>query len=54
MDLLRFFGQITCIRLGSKDKIGAYILKTHFSWETPKMVTGKQCRPRSDAAECSV
>ena len=27
---------------------------THCSWETRKRVLGKQCRPRSDAAECSV
>ena len=25
---------------------------THFSRETPKRVTGKQCRPISDTAEC--
>ena len=29
-------------------------LKTHFSLQTPKRVTGKQCRPRSDAAECCI
>ena len=28
-----------------------YVL-THFSLEAHKRVTGKQCRPRSDAAEC--
>ena len=27
---------------------------TRFSRETPKRVTGKQCRPRSDAAECGI
>ena len=27
---------------------------THCSWETPKRVSGKQCRPRSDAAECGI
>ena len=27
---------------------------THFSLETPQKLIGKQCRPRSDAAECSV
>ena len=27
---------------------------THCSLETPKRVTGKQCRPRSDAAGCGV
>ena len=27
---------------------------THFSLETPKRVTGKQWRPRSVAAECSI
>ena len=27
---------------------------THCSRETPKRVTGKQCRPRSDAAERGV
>ena len=27
---------------------------THFSWETPKKVTGKRCRPRLDAAQCGV
>ena len=27
---------------------------THLSLETPKMVTGKQGRPRSDATECGV
>ena len=29
---------------------------THFSWELPKRVVGKQCRPRSDeeCAECGV
>ena len=29
-------------------------LLTHFSLETLKRVTGKQCRPRSDAAECGL
>ena len=27
---------------------------THCSWVTPKRVFGKQCRPRSEAAECGV
>ena len=27
---------------------------THCSWETPKRLIGKQCRPRSDAAECGI
>ena len=27
---------------------------THFSWETGKRVIGKQCKPRSDAAERGV
>ena len=27
---------------------------THCSLETPKEIFGKQCRPRSDAAECDV
>ena len=32
-----------------------YMIKlTHYSLETPKRVTGKQCRPRSDTAECHV
>ena len=26
-------------------------LLTHFSWETPKRVVAKQCRPRSDTTE---
>ena len=30
------------------------LLQTHWGLETPKRVTGKQCRPRSDAAECGV
>ena len=29
-------------------------LFTHFILETPKRVFGKQCRPRSDATECSI
>ena len=32
-----------------KDQISIYL--THCSRETPKRVTGKQYRPRSDAAE---
>ena len=27
---------------------------THFSLETPKRITGKQCRPISDATGCSI
>ena len=27
---------------------------THCSWETSKRVIGKQCRPRSDAAELGI
>ena len=29
-------------------------LLTHCSWDTHKRIIGKQCRPRSDAAECYV
>ena len=31
-----------------------HFLLTHCSQETPKRVIGKQCRPRSDAAECGI
>ena len=31
-----------------------WLLLTRCSLETPKRVIGKQCRPRSDAAECSI
>ena len=31
-----------------------HLILTHCSLETHKRVTGKQCRPRSDAAECGV
>ena len=29
-------------------------LLTHCSLENPRRVFGKQCKPRSDAAECSI
>ena len=31
-----------------------FCLLIHFSLGTPKIVTGKQCRPRSDVAECGI
>ena len=30
------------------------LVLTHFSWETLKKVIVKQCKSRSDAAECSI
>ena len=38
----------------SSKVLGKLPCLTHCSWETHKRVIGKQCRPRSDAAECGV
>ena len=35
-------------------RTSSILFLTHCSLETPKRVIGKQCRPRSDAAECGV
>ena len=48
--ILKDFGEL---RLVLTNKIGPLNL-THCSQETCKRVIGKQCRSRSDAAECSV
>ena len=43
-----------CFTDRKMENVKKVCLLTHCSRETRKRVNGKQCRPRSDAAECGV
>ena len=52
--LMAFCSYRLLLQRRNRKSIGINFVLTHFIRETPKRVIGKQCSPRSDAAEHGV